>query len=1155
MPVSCWIEHAPFAFWLISVLKPDLVVELGRSGGDSFLAFCQAIKRLGLHARCRSIDVREEGDGNDAEGDRQAALDGNKEIFGAFSDWTRAAPHAWGRDIADGSIDLLHLRGDVARHFAGARIASLETKLSPRAVLLIHGIGEHEGSADARQLWQELAGAHPAFAFPHGGGLGVVGFGRDLPEPVVALLAARGDAAATEALHDIYGRLGHTVRVPDGGVAASAAAQSASAAAESLAREPASGSSRAGGSPRPVAEDAPIADLRARLAEVTDRLALADQCLQDVQASLAWWQDYGNKLKAELSHAQSAYEAVLKSTSWKLTAPLRRLSERLRDRRPALRGLARLAVMAATFRLRDYRAARRRIARSGLFDAAWYRRRYPEVARSGIDPLDHFLLIGNREGKDPNPCFRTQWYAATHAGAACDIPLLHYIEVGQAQGHRTAPDSRPSHSPAPDDDVHVERLAGLQFCARHQLSLDAPEPADIDGALAEVAAMTPVARIDATAPDVSIIIPVFGQCAATLNCLHSLANHSTRFSLEVIVSDDASPRASQIHRLSEVPWLRYLRRETNGGFIENCNAAAAQARGKYLVFLNNDTRVVRGWLDELIGSFEIFPQAGLIGSKLFNADGTLQEAGAIVWAGGTACNYGRGEESNDPRYCFARRADYCSGAAIAVPASLWTQLGGFDRHFAPAYCEDVDLAFRLRKAGREVWYQALARVVHYEGKSHGRDPGDGVKAYQTVNLQRLAERWHEVIAEHGPEWHLTDRQANRLARRRMLVIDARTPTPDQDAGSVVCSSTIRAMQHLGWHVIFVPADDYWYEPGYTDDLQRQGVECLYAPFVNSIGEVIDRYPDIDAILAFRGIILLPIYDELRRRLPTARIILHDIDLHYVREQREASLLGDFSKRAHAELRREQELALVADVDCTLVPTGAEKEILESELPVGNILHLPYVARVAKSAVAFEERRNLMFLGGFAHPPNVDAARFLVSEVWPSLLERLPPDAQLAIVGANPPQQVRALAGDRIVVTGYVPDLQPYFDSARVFVAPLRFGAGIKGKVVQSMGHGLPCVVSSVAAEGIAITPGRHALVADAPQDFAEAVLRLFHDRELWYAIQAAGYDLVEANFSWSQCVDVCRQALEVAEQTWLRRRKLQADRRIRARLLQAGILW
>jgi len=182
------------------------------------------------------------------------------------------------------------------------------------------------------------------------------------------------------------------------------------------------------------------------------------------------------------------------------------------------------------------------------------------------------------------------------------------------------------------------------------------------------------------APAVSIVIPVHGQLAYTLNCLAGLFAHRSSGSAEIIVVDDASPDGGG-KPLSRVAGIKVVRRKANAGFIASCAAGAAKARGGIVVMLNNDTRVLPGWLDALVASFADFPRAGLVGSKLLYPDGTLQECGGIVWREGTAWNYGRGDDPNRPQYTFAREVDFVSGASIAVPAKLWRELGGFDRPF------------------------------------------------------------------------------------------------------------------------------------------------------------------------------------------------------------------------------------------------------------------------------------------------------------------------------------------------------------------------------------------------------------------------------------------------------------------------------------------
>ena len=356
----------------------------------------------------------------------------------------------------------------------------------------------------------------------------------------------------------------------------------------------------------------------------------------------------------------------------------------------------------------------------------------------------HYLISGYKSFLEPSPEISMRGYiAACPDVREIDVnPLLHFIDRGRAAGRTAFGEAAPANwikrdgEPAlPDDSLHMERQAGIAFFSRFGFRFESAGTSSyLSEAIEDLAVRDVHLKLEPLQPDVSIVIPVYEQLHFVLGCLDSLAGHGSRFSSEIILVDDASPQASETWRLEAIPWIRYHRRRQNGGFGDACNEGVKSARGRFVVLLNSDARVAQGWLDELIGSFELFPKAGLVGSKLFNADGSLQEAGGLFWQDGSAWNYGRDQDPNHPKYCFARQADYVSGAAIALPIQVWRDLGGFDPVYWPAYCEDADLAFRLRERNFEVWFQPLSRVIHYEGKTHGRDVKTGGKANQLANV-------------------------------------------------------------------------------------------------------------------------------------------------------------------------------------------------------------------------------------------------------------------------------------------------------------------------------------------------------------------------------------------------------------------------------------
>lgn len=298
--------------------------------------------------------------------------------------------------------------------------------------------------------------------------------------------------------------------------------------------------------------------------------------------------------------------------------------------------------------------------------------------------------------------------------------------------------------------------AGLLAHARHKLQAP-PVPTVGEGGIRpiplRVIAEADFRRVaqslvfsDVAAPRVSVIIPVYNHLALTLACLQSLHANLPRCSIEVIVVDDASTDATQ-QMLALCPGLRYLRNDSNSGFIHTCNKGAQAARGDYLFFLNNDTEVQAGWLDPLVATLDADARAGIAGSKLVYPSGYLQEAGACLRADGTVDLVGLNGDPADPRYNYARPVDHCSGAAILIRAPLFRELGGFDLRYVPAYFEDCDLSLKVQQAGYKVIYQPASVVVHHLSVTTAELPG-GKLAQIARNRELYLQRWGRRLREH-----------------------------------------------------------------------------------------------------------------------------------------------------------------------------------------------------------------------------------------------------------------------------------------------------------------------------------------------------------------------------------------------------------------------
>lgn len=252
----------------------------------------------------------------------------------------------------------------------------------------------------------------------------------------------------------------------------------------------------------------------------------------------------------------------------------------------------------------------------------------------------------------------------------------------------------------------------------------------------------------------SIVIPTFDGIENLRPCLRALERTlGPRFAGEVLVVDDGSGPATVEflrERATHLPWLRIVRNEQNLGFIGSCNRGAAEADGDVLVFLNDDTVPLDGWLDALLRVFEEHEEAGAVGGRLVYPDGRLQEAGNVVYRDGSGANVGKGEWDPDAAvFTYVRPVDYCSGALLATPRSLFRELGGFDDRYRPAYYEDTDYCFSVRESGRVVYYQPASIVVHVEGATSGTDVASGVKRYQLRNQTLFRKRWRRALRTHG----------------------------------------------------------------------------------------------------------------------------------------------------------------------------------------------------------------------------------------------------------------------------------------------------------------------------------------------------------------------------------------------------------------------
>ena len=579
---------------------------------------------------------------------------------------------------------------------------------------------------------------------------------------------------------------------------------------------------------------------------------------------------------------------------------------------------------------------------------------------------------------------------------------------------------------------------------------------------------------------------------------------------EIIIGDDVS-NDETVNIFDYAENIKVNRHEKNTGFLMNCNDAAQVAIGKYVLFLNNDTNVQEDWLDPLVSLIESDEKIGMVGSKLVYLNGKLQEAGGIIWDDASGWNYGRLDDPNKPEYNYVKEVDYISGACIMLSMKLWKEIGGFDQRFIPAYYEDTDLAFEVRKRGLKVVYQPKSMVVHFEGISNGTDLNSGLKKYQVVNLEKFKEKWAKELKEnHFPNaqnvFLAKDRSAD---KKRILVVDHYVPHYDQDAGGKCTYHYLKLFTKLGYKVTFIGDNFFKHEP-YTGLLQQMGIEVLYGNwYYHSINEWFKLNAKYFDFVYMNRPHITEKYIDLIKQYSNAKIIYFGHDLHYLREQRNYEVTGEESLLESSANWKQKEFNLFNKSDIIHVVGNYEQSLIQKEMPNKIVRNIPlYIYdEFFKNKNGFKDRKDILFVGGFRHKPNEDAVLWFMNEIWPFVAKQNP-QMKFYIVGSNPSEQIKALHSERVIVTGFISDeeLETLYTSCRLVVAPLRYGAGVKGKIVEAIYYQIPVVTTSIGAEGL-VDAEQVMIVENNYEKFAAKICTLYDDEINWnyFSEQEAKY--------------------------------------------------
>lgn len=555
---------------------------------------------------------------------------------------------------------------------------------------------------------------------------------------------------------------------------------------------------------------------------------------------------------------------------------------------------------------------------------------------------------------------------------------------------------------------------------------------------------------------------------------------------------------------SRFPGVRLWTFRTNLGFGGAVNFVAAHATGEFIVLLNDDSVVEAGWLTALIDTARRRPRVGAVGSTFLNVDGSLQEAGSVLWANGRTSAVGSGGVS--AQWDFERRVDYCSGGSLLVRREAWCAAGGMDDRYFPAYYEDLDLCLRLDDLGWETWYQPLSRVRHIRSASSTR----WFRAFlDEVNHERFVRQWSRVLEQRELPGNV-EAAAWKAMRRswRVLVVDDFVPAESMGSGFGRARDMLMELSAApDLHVALHPRN------GVGD-----GVAALSSRGVRIVRDLAAHLAtpgvDYDVVVVSRphnGEIL---GDLLAAHLPHAERIYDAEALYHRRILQEVARATSEPEREQLELRAadmralEQRLAAEADAVVCISETEAAEVRPHTTAPVVVIEAL--LAQPTVTTAPFSARRDIGFVAGWlAGPggPNSGALRWFAREVLP-LVQAAVPSCRLLVTGAAPPDDVRWMDGPDISFVGMLPDLGKFYDQIKVAISPTLVGAGVKLKTVEAVQYGVPVVATSEGAAGLAAAWHGAIAVADDPRMFADAVVDLLRDQRAWERRRERGLSLV-----------------------------------------------
>lgn len=607
-----------------------------------------------------------------------------------------------------------------------------------------------------------------------------------------------------------------------------------------------------------------------------------------------------------------------------------------------------------------------------------------------------------------------------------------------------------------------------------------------------------------TNPLVSIILVLYNRAELTLQCLNSLsvALSNSSFLCEVIVVDNASSDETSV-LLDQLDGIKIIRNHENINFLLASNQAARESKGEYILFLNNDTQIMPESIDSVVKTIKSSDDIGAVGGKIILLDGSLQEAGSIVWKDGSCLGYGRGDDPFSPAYMFMRDVDYCSGAFLLTRRNLFIENEGFDEDYKPAYYEETDYCLRLWEQGKRVVYDPHAIVLHYEFAS-------STSVHSALELQSAHREIFVTKHKDKLQSHYVPQESNiLLARnatkpyRRILLIDDRVPHTFLGSGYPRAREILLSLLKLNCFVTFYPLYSYKEEwSSIYQDIPKQ-IEVMNdygtANFQKFLDDRKGFYDELIISRPHNMQKLKPILSNAEL-IDKTRVIYDAEAIFAIREVQRRRLAGEEVPDSEVDVLVRDEIQLASGVNSIISVSKPEAKKFK-EYGFNCVYTLGHTLSINPSQNHFQGRYNILFIGAIHadNAPNADSVFWFVKEVLPKIKKQLNGNVDFMIVGFNTSEKILDLAkeNDDVKVFGQVDDLQKFYNQSKIFVVPARFAAGIPLKLLDAAANGLPIVCTSLIASQVEWEDGIELLVADDPTTFAEQCVKLYTQPQLW----------------------------------------------------------